>query len=261
MSNPTFHLEGIVTERGETTDFEGPLSLILMLLSKNKIQIRDISISEILEQYLDYLAQMESMDLEVASEFVQMASYLLYIKTKTLLAVEEEITELEQLMSSLEKLRSRDAHEAVKTVMPWMAEAAQRGMLLYTRQQEPIAASAKVYDYKHEPADLLRALYSAFTRGDVKLPGPPEMRALAPRRIVYGVKEKSRELIDRLRLGPSSLKSLYAAGKSRSELVATFISILELCSVGNVVISDAEGELMVTFTGGNIEEILENIEE
>lgn len=261
MENPTFHLEGVVTERGETTNFEGPLSLILMLLSKNKIQIRDISISEILEQYLHYLAQMESMDLEIASEFVQMASYLLYIKTKTLLAVEEEITELEQLMSSLEKLRSRDTHEAIKTALPWLSEASQQGMLLQTRPQEPIAPAAKVYEYTHESADLLRALYSAFTRGDVKLPGPPEMRALTPRRIVYGVKEKSRELINQLRLGPNSLKSLYAAGKSRSEVVATFISILELCSMGSVVISEDSGELIVSFTGGDTEKILETIEE
>ena len=79
MEDPTFHLEGVVKNREEMQDFEGPLSLILMLLSKNKIEIRDIKISEILDQYLEYLQKMESMDLEIASEFVQMASYLLYI--------------------------------------------------------------------------------------------------------------------------------------------------------------------------------------
>ena len=73
MENPTFHLEGIVKDKNELQDFSGPLSLILMLLSKNKIEIRDIKISEILDQYLEYLAEMERMDLEIASEFVQMA--------------------------------------------------------------------------------------------------------------------------------------------------------------------------------------------
>ena len=71
MENPSFFLEGVVKEKNELQDFEGPLSLILMLLSKNKIEIRDIKISEILDQYLEYLAQMQSMDLEIASEFVQ----------------------------------------------------------------------------------------------------------------------------------------------------------------------------------------------
>ena len=92
MENPTFYLEGIVKEKNELQDFNGPLSLILMLLSKNKIEIRDIKISEILDQYLEYLAEMERMDLEIASEFVQMASHLLYIKTKMLLAGEKEVS-------------------------------------------------------------------------------------------------------------------------------------------------------------------------
>ena len=79
---PTYHLEGIIKSKEEMEDFEGPLTLILMLLSKNKIEIRDIQISEILEQYLAYLDEMKAMDLEIASEFVQMASHLLYIKNE-----------------------------------------------------------------------------------------------------------------------------------------------------------------------------------
>ena len=61
MEDPTYHLEGIIKTKEEMQDFEGPLSLILLLLSKNKIEIRDIKISEILDQYLAYLQQMESM--------------------------------------------------------------------------------------------------------------------------------------------------------------------------------------------------------
>lgn len=118
MENPTFHLEGIVKDKNELQDFSGPLSLILMLLSKNKIEIRDIKISEILDQYLEYLAEMERMDLEIASEFVQMASHLLFIKTRTLLAGDEEVSELEELMTSLEQLKCRDIYTAVQKVIP-----------------------------------------------------------------------------------------------------------------------------------------------
>ena len=92
MDNPSFFLEGVVKDKNELQDFEGPLSLILLLLSKNKIEIRDISISDILDQYLEYLGKMQSMDLEIASEFVQMASHLLYIKTRTLLSGDEEVS-------------------------------------------------------------------------------------------------------------------------------------------------------------------------
>ena len=70
MENPNFFLEGIVRDKDDMQNFEGPLSLILQLLAKNKIEIRDISVSDILDQYLEYLDQMQSMDLEIASEFV-----------------------------------------------------------------------------------------------------------------------------------------------------------------------------------------------
>lgn len=261
MENPTFHLEGVVKSRDEVQDFEGPLSLILMLLQKNKIEIRDISISEILDQYLAYLAEMEAMDLEIASEFVQMAAYLLYIKTRTLLVVEEEVTELEQLMSSLEKLRAKDMREAIKQVLPELSGQSERGMLLWTRPQEPVSRAARVYDYRHEGADLLRALYSVFSRSEAKLPGPPELAALAPRRIVYGVRDKSREILRILGEGTTSLRALYDMGRSRSEVVATFLSVLELCSMGSVLITEQEGELMLSFTGGDTESIIEAIEE
>ena len=83
MSAPTFRLAGVVrAAREEKEDFEGPLDIILHLISKNKIEIRDIKIAELLEQYLDYLARMQRMDLEIASEFIAMASHLVYIKSR-----------------------------------------------------------------------------------------------------------------------------------------------------------------------------------
>ena len=138
MENPSFYLEGVVREKNELQDFEGPLSLILMLLSKKKIEIRDIKISEILDQYLEYLDQMQKLDLEIASEFVQMASHLLYIKTKTLLTQEEEVSELEVLIASLEQLKSRDTLSAVKQVIPQLKEASELGLLyLFTNTISP----------------------------------------------------------------------------------------------------------------------------
>ena len=122
-ADPTYFLEGVIHDKSEMADFEGPLSLILLLLSKNKIEIRDIKISEILDQYLEYLNAMEKLDLEIASEFVQMASYLLYIKTRMLLTEEKEVTELEQLIASLEQLKCKDTYAAVKSVTPMLDAA------------------------------------------------------------------------------------------------------------------------------------------
>ena len=262
MENPTFHLEGIVKEKNELTDFSGPLSLILMLLSKNKIEIRDIKIAEILDQYLAYLEEMERMDLEIASEFVQMASHLLYIKTKTLLAGDEEVSELEELMTSLEQLKCRDIYTSVQKVTPELKRASEKGLLYFAKLPEPLPKTAREYEYRHDPADLFKALYAVATRGGKPIE-PEYARQIAPSRIIYEVRTKSRELITRLMSGSATLETLYSECESRSEIVATFISILELCSMGSVTLEESgeDGEYTVSFVGGNVDEILEKIVE
>lgn len=260
MEYLTFYLEGVVKDKNELQDFNGPLSLILMLLSKNKIEIRDIKISEILDQYLEYLAEMERMDLEIASEFVQMASHLLYIKTRTLLAGDEEVSELEELISSLEQLKCRDINAALQKVIPELKKASETGLLYFSKLPEPLPKTKREYEYRHEATDLLKALYTVITRGGK--PAAPEMLGhIAPSRIVYEVRTKSRELITRLQQGHAKLKGLYAECASRSELVATFVSILELCSMGSIELVEDEGDYDVRFVGGNIDEILEKIVE
>ena len=259
MENPSFFLEGVVREKNELSDFEGPLSLILMLLSKNKIEIRDIKISDILDQYLEYLEKMQSMDLEVASEFVQMASHLLYIKTRTLLAGDEEVTELELLMSSLEQLKCRDIYSAVQKVTPELKKASETGMLYYAKLPEPLPKTAKEYTYRHEPADLLRALKGIYSRGGKT--EEPDISAAVPKRIVYSVRDKSEQILNRLKSGTATLNELYGRCRSRSEIVATFVSVLELCSLGNIRITSCDDGYRLEFTGGDIEEIMEKIVE
>ena len=238
---PTYHLEGIIQSKEEMADFEGPLNLILMLLSKNKIEIRDIQISLILEQYLAYLEEMKAMDLEVASEFVQMASHLLYIKTRMLLTDdEEEVSELELLMASLEQLRAKDIYTNIKEMCPALLKASERGTLLHVKEPEPLSGN-KDYRYSHEPWELLRAMSNVLGRGKTAADTEgenPLRRRILPKKIVYNVRDKSRQIIERLRsLGKSSLTSLYAESQSRSEVVATFVSVLELCSLGHLRMS------------------------
>ena len=106
MDSPMFKLEKVVQRKAAEPleDFEGPLDLILFLLSKNKIEIQDIPIALILDQYLEYLEKRQQMDLEVASEFVTMATHLMYIKTRMLLSIEDEEaqSEMDALIQSLQ---------------------------------------------------------------------------------------------------------------------------------------------------------------
>ena len=259
MDNPSFFLEGVVRDKNELQDFEGPLSLILLLLSKNKIEIRDISISDILDQYLEYLGKMQSMDLEIASEFVQMASHLLYIKTRTLLSGDEEVSELEVLMASLEQLKCRDMYASVQKLLPELKKASEIGLLYYAKLPEPLPKAGREYEYRHEPVDLLKAMYGIYMRGG-KAP-EPDMSAAVPKRIVYSIRDKSVQILQRLRSGRASLNSIYRDCRSRSELVAAFMSILELCSMGSVRISHENDDYSLEFTGGDMESIIEKIVE
>jgi len=262
---PTFHLEGIIRSKEDMEDFEGPLNLILMLLSKNKIAIEDIKISEILDQYLEQLAQMESLDLEMASGFVQMASHLLYIKTKMLLSTQEEVSELQLLMEALSSLKARDVYSSIKQVTEVFAEKTEQGILLCTKMPEPIKGVAQ-YKYRHEPHELLSALLNAVTRGKV---APEEdadetelRRRIVPQKIVYNVQEKGRQIMRTLIEKASvKLSELYEKSQSRSEIVATFISTLELCSMGNLRLSMADGEIVLKYVAGSEDSIKINNEQ
>ena len=203
MENPNFYLEGVIHDKNDMQDFEGPLSLILMLLSKNKIEIRDIVISDILDQYLAYLDKMQSMDLEIASEFVQMAAHLLYIKTRMLLTQEEEVSELEVLLQSLEQLKAKDSFAAVQQVTPELKKASELGMLYFAKLPEPLPKTTREYEYRHEPVDLLKALARVYSRGVKTSEIEDTISGAIPRRIIYSVRSKSRQILETLRNGDS----------------------------------------------------------
>ena len=132
MEEPTYHLAGVMHTRDELpADFDGPLSVILLLLSKNKIEIQDVSITSILEQYLAYLDEMKRLDMEIASEFIAMASHLMLIKTKMLLSAaerEEAMSEMELLIRSLEEKQRAEAYEQIRTAVAFLEPRSDIGM-------------------------------------------------------------------------------------------------------------------------------------
>ena len=121
MEAPIYRLEGVVKAKEENMeDFVGPLDLILHLLSKNKLEIKDIQIALILDQYMEWMNKRKELDLEVASDFVTMASHLVYIKTRMLLSIndEEAMSEMEQLIATLEAHQRNENYLKVKAVVP-----------------------------------------------------------------------------------------------------------------------------------------------
>ena len=117
MEQPQYHLQSVVHAKESLEDFDGPLDVILLLLSKNKIEIQDVSISSILEQYLAWLDERKRMDMEVVKEFIAMASHLMYIKTRMLLSEAEKAeaeSEMQELIASLQQRQRKDAYEQIK---------------------------------------------------------------------------------------------------------------------------------------------------
>jgi segregation and condensation protein A len=222
-------------------DFEGPLDVIFLLLSKNKIEIQDVSISAILEQYLAYLDEMKRLDMDIASEFISMASHLMLIKTKMLLSAAEAAeaqSELDLLRQSLIERQRKEALEQIRTAISYLEPRNEIGRCIFTKDPEPLRRDQS-YRYKHEPADLLKALDAISERNRRQLPPPTANFKGIVGKEPYPVTRKTGELLRKLILrGVEKLKNLFLNSKSRSEIVATFISILEMCKTGSVVLED-----------------------
>ena len=242
MAQPQYRLEGIVHTRSELMeDFEGPLDVIFLLLSKNKIEIQDVSITAILEQYLAYLEEMKRLDMEIASEFITMASHLMLIKTKMLLSAAEQAeaeSELDLLRQSLVERKRKEAMEQIRVAILDLEPRNEIGRCIFTKEPEPLRRDQS-YRYQHDVRDLLRALDTISERNARQLPPPTVNFQGIVGKEPYPVTKKAGEVLRQLVLrGTERLKNLFRGNKSRSEIVATFLAILELCKTSSVTLED-----------------------
>lgn len=251
MDEPKYHLTGVMRQKDALPeDFDGPLDVILLLLSKNKIEIQDVSITSILEQYLAYLDEMKRLDMEIASEFIAMASHLMLIKTKMLLSAaerEEALSEMELLIRSLKERQRADAMEQVRTAVSFLETRNEIGCNTFAKQPEPYEVDT-TYRYQHEPEDLLRAFQLLCERSERKLPPPvANFRGIVGAE-PYPVTKKAAQLLKRLLMrGVEKFHSLFRGSRSRSEIVATFLAVLELCRVHSISLEGAGSDMTVHF--------------
>ena len=242
MAEPQYRLEGIVhTKSEQMEDFEGPLDVILELLSKNKIEIQDVSITAILEQYLAYLEEMKRLDMEIASEFITMASHLMLIKTKMLLSAAEQAeaeNELDLLRQTLMERKRKEAMDQIRLAITELEPRNEIGRNLFTKEPEPLKRE-QGYRYKHTVADLLRALDMITERNARQLPPPTANFQGIVGKEPYPIGKKTGEVLRQLVLrGVERMKNLFKGNRSRSEVVATFLAILDLCKTNAVTLED-----------------------
>lgn len=233
MEEPIYRLEGVVQSKAEPEDFVGPLDLILYLLRKNKIAIEDISISVLLDQYLDYLRRRQEMDLTVTSDFVAMAAHLMYIKTRMLLSLQDEEaqSEMELLIRSLEERRCSAVYAGIRGVTEELHRREEVGLDLFIGLPEPLTPD-HTYRYVHRKEELRDTMRAVAQRvGSGQLPPPAYLLEPIVSREPYPVARKLEELWRRLtrRREGTPFRQLFRGAGSRSEIVAVFLAVLELC--------------------------------
>lgn len=212
------------------TAFEGPLDLLMHLIESNKIDIYDIPIVEITEQYIGYLRNLQEFDMELASEFLVMAATLLQIKSRMLLPKEAREDEDEgedprqQLVEMLvEYRRIKKAAQNLR----YLKEEADR----YASREPMFANFVERYVPSYPVRDLLLALANV-----LRETGGRPLAYIEPQ--AFSVQEKMAEILQRLQGSAQGflLSELFASGKA-GEKVAAFLGVLELLKMGLITIS------------------------
>ncbi|MGN0691654.1 MAG: segregation and condensation protein A [Oscillospiraceae bacterium] len=216
--------------------FEGPLDLLLHLVAKHKLNINDIPITELVDQYLEYIDRMAQQDMEIAGEFLEMAARLIYIKTVSLLPRHDEAKELKK------ELEGR----LVEYSLCKQAAETLRGR--YTggiTVKKPMAIKMDMtYSLIHDPETLRDAYLNIDVRKLTEEPvtGAAFAKIISAKyvpvtsKIVYVLKCLYRD-------GKCSLTGLFDSMTDRSERVAAFLAVLELTKSGRILLNDDNSEI------------------
>lgn len=215
--------------------YEGPLDLLYDMISKQKIDIKDISIIDITKQYINYITALEKMDLEIASEFITMASKLLEIKSRYLLYKQKDNNEVEdprlELMEKLEEYKKfKLASQDLKDNITYIED-------LYYRKKEEIIIDDTM-DLDDISIDAIKNIlpYILKVKSDENTPQKDEKLEKIVRGRIVPVEEKIayiREIISRDN-EVSFIKVIENIDKD--EVIATFLSVLELIKSREIVV-------------------------
>ena len=224
----TFHLD----------HFDGPLDLLLHLIEKNKIDIYDIPIAQILTQYMQALDQAAAADLEIAGDFIAMAAQLVLIKSKMLLPRHDQAAEEDPRAELVELLLE---YQRIKLAAPFLQQQGERGYGIFTRPPTPLP-TARPAAYQHTPADLVRTGRALLRRAERRVPPPADAFTGIVGREKVPVEDKIAHILQLFAHRPwLQFARLFDGVRSRPEAVATFLAVLELSKTHRI---DLEGQGM-----------------
>ncbi len=226
----------------KTAAFEGPLDLLLHLIAKNKVSIYDIPISEITDQYFEYLEECEAMDMELSSEFAVMAAQLLYIKSKLLLPVydEEEEDPRAELVDRLEEYKR---YKEISKTLDVMQHAMDESVF---KAPENLDIPKVVIENKLMKPDLLYASFlMIMERNLAKKPLSPQNFSGVIGRKRVSIPHQSRYVMAKLKTKKKvDFEELFDGMTTRSEMVATFMAILELIRDSHMIVIEQGSKII-----------------
>ena len=216
-------------------NFEGPLDLLLHLIKEAKMDIAEVRLSEITEQYLEYLSEIDSLDMEKASEFIEMAATLLEIKSRKLLPrLDEEVPEEENPEKKL--LRQIEEYKIFKEASEKLREKEEINRLY--KEPEPSANKFKIILKDMALENLLDAFMHFMHKTQV------EKKVDEPKNIVkdrFTVAEKIAAIKDAVMVKEKvKFKELLDKDITKSEIINVFLAILELLKLQTISISQHE---------------------
>ncbi len=207
--------------------FDGPLDLLLTLISKAKIDICDIFVSEITEQYLEYMAGIDELDMDSASEFLQMAAMLVEIKSRALLPVPPKPEDPDAETPEQALIRQLTEYKAFKETCEDMKRLEEAASLMLSKLPEEYPLPPPEYELSGLTLEgLMNAFMRVLSRADKKDAGVVHQREI--RRDEYTVQRCMGRIQARLRQGSVSFEELFDDEPCRSEIVALFMATLEL---------------------------------
>ena len=217
--------------------FEGPMDLLLYLIKRDEIDIYDIPIEHITKQYLSYLEAFQVLDLEIAGEFVVMAANLIYIKSRSLLPVHQqsEVEVEEEADPRWELVRQLLEYKKFKEAAAHLGEREVHQSNLFSRVPETLDVSSERPLSEVSIFDLINAFQKALKRVNKT----EDFREIFAEN--YTVSDKI-EFIIKMTVSRIALKfsELFAAAASRTEVVVTFLALLELIRLKQVSIVQSE---------------------
>ena len=211
--------------------FEGPLDLLLHLISKHKLNINDIPIVTLLDQYMEYIDKMSEQNMEIAGEFLEMAARLVYIKTVSLLPQHEEAEQLKKELQGklIEYSLCKKAAELMKARYIGNVNAVRKPMKI---------EFDNTYTLIHEPNELLDSYLKIQIKPQNEKIKTEAFNKIVKKKIVSVTSKIIYVLRHLYKSGSCMMDGLFEGMTNRSERVATFLAILELTKSGRIWLND-----------------------